>query len=62
MKIHIEKNECTGCEWCVDTLPDVFELGENKIAVVKNYSNPDESALRYVVENCPAECIIWSKE
>jgi ferredoxin len=62
MKIRINRNECTGCEWCVDTLPDVFGIGEDHIAVIKNGSTSDKKIIQHVIDNCPAECIVWYKE
>jgi ferredoxin len=35
-KIIIDEDLCEGCETCVELCPDVFELGENGKARVKN--------------------------
>jgi ferredoxin len=29
MKVKIIEEECTGCEECVDAVPDVFEMSED---------------------------------
>ena len=35
-------DECTACNLCVDSVPDVFEMGDDDIAHVKVDTIPDE--------------------
>jgi len=58
MKTVVDPDLCTGCELCVDTCPDVFEM-EDDIAVVKVDQVPDglEDDVREAVDACPAEAI-----
>ncbi|OGC04497.1 ferredoxin [candidate division KSB1 bacterium RBG_16_48_16] len=58
MKTVVDPDLCTGCELCVDTCPDVFEM-EDDIAVVKVDQVPDglEDDIREAVDACPAEAI-----
>ena len=58
MKAKIDADECTGCELCVTTCPDVFDM-EDDVAVVKGDSVPGaaEETCRQTAEECPVECI-----
>jgi len=55
----IDESECTGCELCVDMLPAVFKMNSSGISHVYNISGAKEKEIQDVVDNCPAECIIW---
>ncbi|RPI03286.1 MAG: ferredoxin [Calditrichaeota bacterium] len=61
MKVKIDADLCTGCELCVDTCPDVFEMGDG-IAVVKTSQVPAglEEDVKECVDSCPSEAIIVS--
>ena len=50
--------ECTGCELCVSSCPDVFEMADD-VAVVKGDVVPDgmENDVKQAVEDCPVEAI-----
>jgi len=58
MKAFIDPELCTGCELCVDTCPDVFEM-EDDLAVVKVDVVPDdaEDCAQEAAESCPSEAI-----
>ena len=58
MKVRIE-DTCTACGLCVDTCPDVFEMGED-IAEVKVTEVPEalEVDVQQAAEECPSESII----
>lgn len=58
MKVRIE-DTCTACGLCVDTCPDVFEMGED-IAEVKVDEVPEnlEEDVQRAADECPAEAII----
>lgn len=58
MKLTINKDECTACELCVDTCPELFEMGEDT-AIVKVEKVPanQEDCAREAVESCPVEAI-----
>lgn len=62
MKATIDEDLCTACELCVDTCPEVFEMGDD-VAVVKVDVVPAdaEDDTREAAESCPAECIIIEK-
>ncbi|MDZ7371124.1 MAG: ferredoxin [candidate division KSB1 bacterium] len=59
MKVKVDPDLCTGCELCVDTVPDVFQMGDG-IAVVKSATVPAglEDEVKEAAESCPSEAII----
>ena len=61
MKTRIDENECTACEECVETVPEVFAMNEDgDMAVVKVDVVPAdlEEDVKEAAEDCPAEAII----
>jgi ferredoxin len=32
--LFVDENECTGCEYCVDSIPEVFEMKNNVSHVI----------------------------
>ena len=58
MIVRIE-DTCTACELCVDTCPDVFEMGDGIAQVLTDTVPPEfEDAAQQAAENCPVEAII----
>ena len=59
MKVSIE-DTCTACGLCVDTCPEVFEMGTADIAEVIGDEVPAEfeDAVQQAAEECPVEAII----
>ena len=53
----IVEDTCTGCGVCVDVCPEVFELGDDDIAIVMADPVPadSEDACRDAAEQCPCE-------
>lgn len=58
---YVDENECTGCELCVDTLPEVFEMTDDDVSHVYNPSGASEDKIQEVMDDCPAECIHWTE-
>jgi ferredoxin len=58
MKATVDNDTCTGCELCVDTCPDVFEMKDG-LAVVKADPVPAcaADACKDAATNCPVEAI-----
>ena len=60
MRAMVDADVCTGCGLCVDTCPEVFEMGEEEdVATVKVATIPESAAesAREAEENCPVEAI-----
>ncbi len=59
MKAVIDTEACTGCGLCVETCPEVFEMKDDDVAVVKGDAVPAEAEenAKLAVEDCPSEAI-----
>lgn len=58
MKVHIE-DTCTACGLCVDTCPEVFQMGADKAeAIVDEVPAEFEDAAQQAADECPVEAII----
>ena len=61
MKVTIDEDLCTACGLCVDTCPDVFDLGDDDdVAQVKVNVVPEEleDDCQQAADECPCEAII----
>ena len=59
MKVCIDPELCSGCGPCVDICPEIFELNEEGIAVVKvnEVSAELQDACKEAAGDCPTEAI-----
>ena len=58
MKVRIE-DTCTACGLCVDTCPEVFEMGPDIAEVKAKTVPPDlEDTVQQAADECPVEAII----
>jgi ferredoxin len=58
MKVRIE-DTCTACGLCVDTCPEVFEMGDEFAQVlVEEVPAEHEEAVQEAADECPVEAII----
>ena len=58
MRVRID-DECTACGLCVDTCPEVFELGDEIARVLVDEVPPEhEEDVQQAAEECPVEAII----
>ncbi len=58
MKVHIE-DTCTACGLCVDTCPEVFQMGADKAEViVDEVPSEFEDAAQQAADECPVEAIV----
>lgn len=56
----VDVDLCTGCELCVETVPDVFQM-EGDVASVSNPSGASEEEIQEAIDNCPVEAISWEE-
>jgi len=58
MKVKIE-DTCTACGLCVETCPEVFEMGPDMAQVTDEDVPPEfEDAVQQAADECPVEAII----
>ncbi|HNR89913.1 MAG TPA: ferredoxin [Spirochaetota bacterium] len=55
----VNRDECTGCELCADTLPEVFEMDADGLCRIKDPTGASEDKIQEVIDSCPAECLHW---
>lgn len=57
-KAAVDPELCTGCELCVETCPEVFEM-DGDIAIVKVDTVPEDAidCCKQAAEDCPVEAI-----
>ncbi|HIE28868.1 TPA: ferredoxin [Candidatus Poribacteria bacterium] len=61
MKVSVDEDLCTACGLCVDTCPEVFDLGDDDdVAQVKVDVVPEdlEELCEQAAEECPVEAIV----
>lgn len=56
-KVSIDTGTCVGCGLCVNACPDVFELNNDGIAVVKSSQASASCDLADIVSQCPVSAI-----
>jgi len=59
MKATVDADLCTGCGLCVDTCPEVFDMGDDDVAVVIADPVPGEveDTCSQAADDCPVEAI-----
>jgi len=59
MKAIVDTDTCTGCGLCEETCPEVFEMGDENVAVVKVAEVPPdvEDSCREAADGCPVDAI-----
>lgn len=61
-KIIIDQKKCIGCGTCVALAPEVFELGPDGKARVKNLKGGGEETIKLAAESCPVQAISIEEE
>jgi ferredoxin len=58
MKAVVDQDSCTGCELCIETCPEVFEMQDDTaVAKVDAVPAEAEATCREAAEDCPVEAI-----
>ncbi len=56
----VDADLCTGCELCVETVPNVFQM-EGEVATVTDPEGSSEEEIQEAIDNCPVEAIAWQE-
>lgn len=57
LKPEVDKNLCIGCGACVALCPDVFELGQDGKAKIKDIDGCNKCDCEAAKDSCPVEAI-----
>ena len=60
--IEVDRELCYGFGDCVDTLPDVFALDDDNVAVVLDPDAATTDEVTEAAQNCPVDAIIVTDE
>jgi len=56
--VSVDKEKCIGCGACASTCPEVFEMGEDQKAHVKEgQEDSDKDCVKEAAKNCPTSAI-----
>jgi len=59
MKVKIDNDLCTACGLCVDSVPDIFKMGDDVAEVITADVSADlEEDVQNAVDDCPVEAIL----
>ena len=59
MKVKIDDDLCTACGLCVDSVPDIFKMGDDVAEVITADVSADlEEDVQNAVDDCPVEAIL----
>lgn len=57
MAIVIDEEACIGCEACVETCPDVFEMDDDGEKATVKAPDSSEECVDEAIDTCPSEAI-----
>lgn len=69
--VSVEKDDCTSCNACASNLPRYFQMDEDDLSESHNNGQnlnkaiiPEEDwdAVQNEIDECPGECIHWTKK
>ena len=59
MKVNIDNDLCTACGLCVDSVPDIFKMGDDVAEVITaDVSAELEEDVQNAADDCPVEAIL----
>lgn len=53
----VDKDLCIGCALCSQVCPDVFEMGSDGVALVKDDADRSADCIQDAVDQCPVGAI-----
>ena len=68
--VYVEKDDCTSCNLCADTLPQYFRMDDDDLAESHNDGSnvnvaeipaEDDEKVQEALDDCPGECILWKE-
>ena len=68
--VYVDKDDCTSCNLCADTLPQYYRMDDDDLAETHNEGinvnqalaeEPDHDKIQETIDDCPGECIHWKK-
>lgn len=62
-RVVLDKEECAGCQTCVELCPEVFAMNddEGKAEVILPEGGA-EDCIEEAIGSCPVECIDWEED
>lgn len=59
MTVKVDKSKCIGCGLCASIAPEVFKLGDDGLAYVKDPNGDKKfaSKVKEAVDSCPVQAI-----
>lgn len=63
MKVTVNADVCEGHAKCVMSAPEVFEMGDDEVSIVKveEVSEEQKAAVDRAIRLCPRQAISWVK-
>ena len=61
MNVSVDQAKCIGCGLCASMCVEVFELGDDGKAQVRNPEGCDKCDCESIADNCPVDAIIVEK-
>ena len=57
--VSVDKEQCIGCELCVNTCPGVFRIGTDGKSECFDSNGDSEENIQMAIDMCPVSCIQW---
>ncbi len=69
--VYVDKDDCTSCNLCADTMPQYFRMDDDDLAESHNAGESlnnatviekDQDKIEESIDDCPGECIHWKEK